>query len=155
MNTTVYAAKQALPVVEKSTNEKELRDLAKNTAEALFSCQTVFPFTFFPDRITVDQNKVDIIYSYFLFTKTIVTLMIEDIRTVEVNTGPLFAEMRFEINGYGKNPPPIRYLAKEDAIKMRRMIMGLAVVKRKEVETEGVANSQIKKNVEKIGLVPD
>lgn len=151
MSQVIY--NQSNPSTKNKNNE--LDRLVKASKKVLYKCRSVFPFTFFPDTVVVDQNKIDIVYSTFFFSKSIFTLMIDDVRTVKVNIGPFFATMLFEVIGYEKNPQPVRFLPKKSALKMRRIIMGLTTAKRERIELESLNRKLLVQKAEEIGTTQE
>lgn len=131
--------------------KQTLEKLQKNSEVLLHSCTSIFPFTLFPDTVTIDPNKVDITHRIFFFSKSIRSLLIEDIRFVDVSTNLFFASLHFEVVGYEKNPEPIRFLAKNDAVKAKQIITGLIAARKKKIPIDAVKNTHLKKKMEKIG----
>jgi len=125
--------------------------LVKATNEKIYSCQSVFPFTLFPDIIKVDQYKIDIIYSIFFFSKSVFTILLKDVRTVKVDSGLFFATLNIEVIGYEKNPTPVRFLPKAAAFKLRDIIMGLVAAKRNKVDLATIDEKTLKADAQKVG----
>lgn len=134
-----------------SRSNEKLQMLRDNAGELLFSCTSIFPFTLFPDTVSIDPNKVDITHRLFFFSKNIRTLLIEDIRFVNVATNLFFAQLHFEVVGYEKNPDPVRFLSKKDAIKAKQIITGLIAARKKNVSLKNVKNKSLTKSAKKIG----
>lgn len=67
--------------------KQKLDNLVLKSRKALFEISAVFPFDFFPDKIKIDENKVDLIYCKFFFNKHMSSFLIEDIHTVTLSTG--------------------------------------------------------------------
>lgn len=132
-------------------SKERLQALRKNADVELFSCTSIFPFTLFPDTVSIDANKVDITHRLFFFSKNIRTLLIEDIRFVNVTTNLFFAKLHFEVVGYEKNPDPVRFLSKEDALKAKQIITGLIATNKKDISLKNVKKKTIKKSAQKIG----
>ena len=77
-------------------SEKDKLDkLVLKSRRVLLEIKAVFPFDFFPDKIKIDENKVDIISSNFFFDKHIASILIEHINTVTLSSGVLFASISF------------------------------------------------------------
>lgn len=147
-NTTIEDYHSAM-IAEAET----LRNLANTTDELLFECTSFFPFDFFPDQVKVYSNKVDIIESYFFFSKSAITLLIQDIQTVEVDTDLFFGSLKFEMKGYERNPVLLKFILKNKAIHLRQMIMGLVTAKREGIEFDKIDTTIIRKEAKKIGDV--
>ena len=95
----------------------------------LMRIHSVFPFDLFPDTITLQKDKIDIIHRPFFFTKEVFTVFINDIRTIRINSGPFFATLSFELKGMmeEQNPEPISFLRKKSAKKIRKLALNLCV----------------------------
>src|SRR5690606_31028444 len=131
----------------KNKQKETIRSLQKGTEGILCKVKAVFPLQLFPDSITVDSNKIDIIYREFFWTKYIFTILHEDLRTIKVSTVPFFATVYFEVKGYEDNPRPVRFLWSEDAVRLREVIIGLNKAIKKKVEVEELPNGKAVKYV--------
>jgi hypothetical protein len=77
---------------------------------------------------------------------------LEDIQTVRVNRGLLFAAMEVEVRGYETNPNPITHLWPEDASKAEKYIMTLTTLKKENVDVNTISVKKLRK---KLGMVED
>lgn len=77
--------------------------------------------------------------------------MLEDIRTVEVATGPFFASLKIDIVGYEINLRPVRFLTKSCALEARKLVVGLAKAKREKIELLRLEKSNVRSETKKIG----
>jgi hypothetical protein len=134
---------------------RALHDLARGAEEVLFECTTVFPFTLFPDQIKVYPNKIDVIDRIFFFSKSVVTILIQDLQTVEIDTDLFFASIRFEWKGYERAPIVVKFLPKVAALRLRQMIMGLVTARREGVPLQKIDTPTIKEEATKIGDVKE
>jgi hypothetical protein len=140
---------------QREVNEviKEVDKLGKiieRTNNVIFELSSTFPFQLFPDRIIIDENKVTIVSKEFLF-KRIFPIMYEDLLTVRVNRGILFAAMEFEVKRLSKKPRAIVYLNPKDATIAKQYIMGLVEAKKANVDLSKLTAEQIKERLEEIG----
>lgn len=132
-----------------------LHNLAAGAEEVLFECTTVFPFTLFPDQVKVYSTKIDVIDRVFFFSKSVITILIQDLQTVEIDTDLFFASIRFEWKGYERKPIIVTFLPKNAAVHLRQMIMGLVTAKREGVPLEKIDTKTIKVEASKIGDVKE
>lgn len=136
--------------------EQRLDLVTRGAQEVLFSVQTVFPFKLFPDTVSVTKDKVEIVYSYFFFSKQVFSILLIELSTVEVETNPFFASMRFEVQGYEKNPEIVRFLPKDAALRLQSTIIGLMSAKKQGVQVEQIPREKLRPQAERIGSVqPD
>ncbi len=131
---------------------KELNQLIESSDRILYECTTVFPFDLFPDKVIVDENKIDIVYKYFFWTERVFSIMIHDIRTIRVSTGPLFASLLIEIKGYEINPEQVSYLPKQAAYSIKQIVMGLMAVKNEGIDTTQMSLPDLRRRLEEIGV---
>lgn len=132
-------------------NSNKLERLSDLSSSLLFSCRTVFPFTLFPDTITVDKIKVSVIQKIFFFSGSVQSILIKDIRFVQLSTSILFGTIKIEMIGYVENPPPINFLSKKDAVKLHNIITGLLVTKAENIDLDELSRKNVVKAVKKIG----
>lgn len=133
-----------------SKKNKKIHNIAKNNNK-ITEIKSVFPFDLFPNLISLDTQKIDIIYYRFPFFRKVFTLFYEDVRTVKIVEGIFFASIHFELKGYEQNPEPIRLLKKHEANKIRQLILGICVVKKEEVEIkQGKKNRKILRKIGKV-----
>lgn len=133
-------------------NEK-LRELVDGTNDLLLKVSTVFPFDFFPDELTIDEYKVNIVFREFFYSEDIHSIMIPLIKDIEVETSLLFGTLKIVPDGYPAQPVCIKFLKKGDALKARRIIQGLMVSAKIGVDTTQIANSVVKREIEDVGRV--
>ena len=64
-----------------------------------------------------------------------------------------FARLKLELGagGYKQNPPSVRYLKKAEALKARRLIMGLIVIDKERIDLSGMDHEEMVRKVEEVG----
>lgn len=126
--------------------------LESNSNEILCHVTSAFPFQLFPDSITVDQNKIDIVYKNFFWNKYLFTILHEDLTTIKIHTGILFASAHFEVRGYETNPDPVTNLYIKDAIRLHHVIIGVnKLIKQTNDSKLHGRKDKLEKKIEKIG----
>jgi hypothetical protein len=128
----------------------KLEELVKETETVIYQLSSVFPFQLFPDKIIIDKSKVTIVRKEIFF-KRVFPILIENIKTVKVSRGLLFAAMEFEITGYEENPRPVTFFWPGEATKAKQYIFGLIQAKKGGVDLAKLTTVQIKKRLEEIG----
>jgi len=136
-------------------SENSLDKLAEMTENRLYMLSSVFPFDFFSNKIYIDQKQIIIIYSQFFWTYQDYHVLVEDILMPVVETGLFFATLRLELGpgGFMQNPPPITFLKKSEALKTKRIIMGLLICRKEKIDFMEMTPDQIVEKVEEIGRV--
>lgn len=128
-----------------------LADLSK---EVLFEAKSVYPFEFFPDKITICLNRITITYVK-PFSKDERPIPIEYLNTAHVTRNLFFASLSIETFGVEK-PNPIHHLKIDDARMARRYILALVECKKNGVNfgDYGIKDiKNIKKKLLTIGKV--
>ena len=129
--------------LNRSKSKETYSAIMKSDENPLYSAQTVFPFTFFTDAISVDRNSVTIEYGLFFFSKKYRTFYIDQIHNVELIKGVLFSSLWFEVDGYNDDPPVITYLWNNDAVKLKEAIDGLILASKSQIDPHELTDRQI------------
>lgn len=129
----------------------KLNKLHKRAVNVLFKCKTVFPFDFFPDTLIIDHNKIDIIHKHFFFESQTVSISIQNINYVKVDSGILFSALKFKLIGLEQNPKPLNYLRKKDAITAQRLIFGLISAGKHHIDLSDLPKEEIFDKLIEIG----
>jgi len=114
-----------------SSSIARLRKLASQSQNTLLKFKSIYPFDLFPDTVTIDTTKVNIIKKDIFGTEDVHSILIEHISNVSVSTGIISSTM--EIIDSSNERFPITYsvkrLRKNDALLARRLIQGLIAAK--------------------------
>jgi hypothetical protein len=122
-------------------------------ATIIYNISAVFPFDFFPNQIIVHENRVDVIYNLFFYSRKIFPMLIRDLNGVTLATGPLFAAIDFEIKGYETNPEPVRFLRKAEAVQAHRIISGLIVASKNNIDLSRLSPNEVRTKAQELGTV--
>lgn len=128
----------------------KLGKLIDKTNSIIYEISSFFPFQLFPDRVIIDENKVTIVRKE-LFFKRVYSIMFEDILTVRVNRGIIFAAIEFKVKRFGQNIRPITYLLPKEATLAKKYILGLIEAKNAKIDMSKLNVFQIKDKLEEIG----
>ncbi len=146
-----HEPKNAVTSKQLSRNEAvKLDALSHETESVIYELSSAFPFQIFPDKLIIDKNKVTVVRKSLLM-KRIFPILMEDIQTVKVNRGPIFASLELEVRGFERNPSPTIFLWPEHASKAEQYILGLIKAKREGVDLTKLTVKDIKTKVERIG----
>ena len=140
---------------KKRKDERGLANLVKRTHRVLLEISTVFPFDLFPDRLTVDENKVNLISSEFFFSGRTHSVLIKEISDVLVDSGFFFAKLQIIDKGFIENSIELRYLWIEDAQKARRIIQGLVVAINEGIDISKIKADDLVKKIEELGEIQE
>lgn len=112
-------------------------ELVKKSNRILATISThKFPIDLFPDTLNVEEGRITVITRNFFFSSQIYSVDIKNIANVLINTAPFFAQLVIVSKTFTENEIKIKYLWKEQAVEIRRIIEGLRTF-----ETEGVDTS--------------
>lgn len=137
---------------------KKFDSVVQGTNKVLLNVKAVFPFDFFPDRIIIDPNKVNVVRKSFFLTEKLHSISIKNITDVYVQTAPFFASLHIMDNAVADNVIIVKYLWKKDAEKARRVIQGLIEASKHEVDihtvSEGDRLDHVREKLSISGRIP-
>lgn len=134
-----------------SETRQKLEEFIESSSEVLFNVKAVYPFDLFPDEVRVDRNQIHILVREFFWSMRIHSIRIENIIEIFLDMGPFFATLNITEESFGKNVVNVKYLPKERAKKLRRIIQGLMVVKKQKVSLEPLGKVEVIEKLEQIG----
>lgn len=134
---------------EKEANK--FRDVVKASRRILFQTKNVFPFDIFPDKLIIDENKIDIVFGTFIFSEEVFSIPYNRLSGATSSIGLFFGSISMEIQGYEENPPMLKWLWRQDSIKARRLINGLVTAHRQGIDLTKLDLTQAMDLVEEIG----
>jgi len=129
----------------------QLKDLVAGSERILLDMKSVFPFDFFPDELIADESKVSIHTNYFFVSKEARSIQYTDIFNVIVSHGLFFANIEIVDRYYAQQPIVVKYLKKDDAILARRIIQGMIIAKKEEIDIGNLPKELLLKRLEEIG----
>jgi len=137
---------------EKPPQESKLNHLVEKSQKVVFEAHSVFPFTLFPNRISVCLNRVTITYQN-LFAKEEFPLLIENITGARIFRSFLFSSLLIDTFGLKSTPDPLKYLKHKDARFARRYILALIECKKSDVDLSVFSLEEIREKLKTIGMV--
>lgn len=134
-----------------TVEDKKLRQVVSSTDSPLLSVKTVFPFSFFPERISVYRLKVDILFHHFFFSYSVFTILIDDLVSAKISTNLFFASLSFELKNFEKNPEPINFLPVTPAARFQHLVNGLIAARNAKVDLTTLSDEELLDKVLAIG----
>jgi len=122
-----------------------------NSQDVLVAADTVFPFTLFPHSIVIDREKVTIVNRTFFRTAEIVSIKIEDVLNVTADIGPFFGAVEVETRFFDPIRHSIKYLRRNDALKVKRILQGYVVALKKGIVCSGFSVQQLIQILDDLG----
>lgn len=132
-------------------HEQNFGNLVEKSDRVLIKIRAIFPFDFFPNEVSVDVNKVNIVTNYCL-TQKIHSVMIKDICDVYIYKGIFFASLSIIDWGFDRNRSiTINYLNKNKADQALKIIQGLMVSAKQNIDVARIDVPDFKSKVEILG----
>jgi len=121
-----------------------LVELTESSQDILYEADTIFPFTIFPDTITLDREKLTIADRFFWRTAKITSTPISEIMSCEANVGPLFGSLHLTFRFFTDNQRTLSFLKRQDVTELQRLIHGYIIAHRREIDTSNVDLEDLK-----------
>ncbi|HEX5744444.1 MAG TPA: hypothetical protein VFX84_03295, partial [Candidatus Saccharimonadales bacterium] len=90
--------------------EHKLEDAVEESHNVLANATTVFPFTLFPDTITIDRHKLTIMHRWFFGMGQAASVPIENIKNIQADLGPFFGSLTITSDHFVNNTQTLNYL---------------------------------------------
>lgn len=110
-------------------------------------------FDIFPDEVTIDLHKVVFTYRIFFDSKKVVSIPISSILTATCTYSLFSGTLNVEVVGELKQPAPIEYLHRNDAMKAERIINGLIICNRQRIDLSLYKTEDVIRKLVEIGGV--
>ena len=118
---------------------KTIHSLVAKSQECLLEIHSIFPLDMFPDRLMVDMSKVVIAYRDFLGIGTEHTILLNEIRDVDVDLSLITANLQFLVSGPGVIWTGIKNLHKHEAMRAKHLIEGLLIAKAEQADFQNIS----------------
>lgn len=122
-------------------------------SKVLFRAKSTFWFDLFPDEIVIDLNKIIIIHRIFFSSHTVTSIPLYNLTNVTCSVNLLFGSVQFEIFGDMNQPEPVRYLSRNDALRVEKIINGLVICYRQKVDLSSYDTQNIVGKLLELGKV--
>lgn len=139
---------------EKLKTEEELIEAIGDAQDVLVRITTMFPFSLFPDTITIDRTKLTITHRDIFKSGEVLSINIEDILNVSASVGPFYGTIKISTRFYDSDKPyTIEHFSRADALKVKRIAQGYVIAKQKEVDCSALSNVELTKLLDELGKV--
>lgn len=122
---------------------EELEELTEKSLDVLYEATTVWPFTLFPDTLTLDREKLTIAKRHFWKVATITSVPVGEIMSAEVSVGPFFGSLDLTFRFFANNERKINFLTRHDATEIQRLIHGYIIAHRREIDVSSVKKHEL------------
>ncbi|HVX57450.1 MAG TPA: hypothetical protein VHA37_06995 [Candidatus Saccharimonadales bacterium] len=140
-----YLLRSLSHMAVKNTREQEdVKEEVGKSQEVLVTAKTVFPFSMFPDTVSVDRTNLTIAHRIFYRVASIITIKIEDIHNIKPNVGPLFGSLVLTTTFVDPDSPyRVNYLRRADALKVTRIVRGYKTALQRKIDTSGLEKKEL------------
>jgi len=149
-----YPVAGALKYTDRDRDEaiEKLHNAIGSAHQVLMSATTVFPFTLFPDTITIDRAKVTVAHRFFFSMAEVVSIPVKDILNVTADIGPIFGSVNITSRFFDqKEPYAISYLWRGDALKIKRIMQGYIIAQQKEIDCSALETKELASMLDELG----
>ncbi len=139
--------------IEQATNLQPtaLETTVTKSHDILFKANTVFPFTLFPDTVTLDREKVTFATRLFFGVAKITSVPVRDILSVEADIGIFFGSVHTSSRYFITDPKSIKYLWRKDAVELQRLLQGYVIVFEQDIECSHISKEELKDLLHDLG----
>lgn len=150
-----YPTQSTSPPLDETENDKRLNHLISKTKKTLLEISSIFIFDLFPDKLTIDENKVNFIYKEAFWIRSIHSILIENIAYVEVRLSILTGTLIIMDMSNFRVPQTyeIKNLTRKNALRARKLIQGLVHAKKTGIDFNQFDCSELECNLEDLGRV--
>ena len=133
---------------------EKLFDAAKSAGDILYKADTVFPFTLFPDTVTIDREKLSISYRMFFRVAKVTSTPLDDIEAVDANVGPFFGSLRITSRFFINNTRVVKFLTREATMQIQSILQGYKLAKEKNIDFSEVDKNELVTMLTTLGKEP-
>jgi hypothetical protein len=126
-----------------ATGPENLEELTAKSQDILYEATTAWPFTLFPDTITLDREKLTIANRFFWRVANITSVPVGEIMSAEVIVGPFFGSLHLTFRFFANNERTLNFLWRKDAVEIQRLIHGYIIAHRREIDVTSVKKDEL------------
>lgn len=129
-----------------------VEDLVRQSNRKVMSISSMFPWSFFPNTIDVEESRITFNFRQFMSYQSH-SIDIKDITNVFIESGLFFATLQVVSKTYTQNDIKVSYLKKEEAVKARRIIEGLRTFSYNNIDTSNYEITELISKLEELHTV--
>lgn len=135
-----------------SKDKQKIDNIVRASHEILAEAHSVFPFTLFPDTITVDRTKITLTIRSFFRSAEVFSIRIEDVLNVTTTVGPFLGTVSVMSRVFNTDKPhTVTYLKRADAIHLKHVAQGYVIALHNNIDCSQFSKEQLIKMLEKLG----
>lgn len=130
----------------------ELQHAIQGAHEVLCTATTLFPFTIFPDTITLDRAKLTVTHRTFFGTAEVMSIRIEDILNVTASIGPILGSVKIVSRVFNvEKPYTVGGFKRQDALLVKRVTQGYVIALQREIDCSSLPVHELAAMLEQLG----
>jgi len=134
----------------KRLNKRKVAKLVKKSNRILVSIRShALPFDFFPDILNIEQERITIINRHMLSSE-VHSVDIKNISNILINNSVLFSQLVIISKTFEENEIKARNLRTKDAVFARRIIEGLRIFEKENIDTSGYTKKELIAKLEEL-----
>jgi hypothetical protein len=131
---------------------QELEHAISGSHEVLCTATTCFPFTLFPDTVTLDRAKLTITHRTFFGAADVMSIRIEDILNVTANIGPILGSIKIVSRVFNiEKPYVVEKFKRNDALRIKHITQGYVIALQREIDCSNLPTPQLAVMLEQLG----
>jgi hypothetical protein len=131
--------------------QEKLIDITEKAQDILFTADTVFPFTLFPDTITLDREKLTVVQRFFFRVAKVITVPITSMISADANVGPFFGSVHMTSKYFIDNTHTVNFLWRHDAEEVHRLMQGFIIAQEKNIDVSDIDMEDLKALLRDLG----
>jgi hypothetical protein len=138
----------------KTETVEELNQAIGASRDVLVRATTVFPFTLFPDTITLDRTQLTITKRDMFRAGEVLSIRVEDILNVTASVDLFFGSIKISTRFFDVDKPyTIRYFRRADALRIKRIVQGYLVAKQRGIDCSALQTTELATMLDNLGKV--
>lgn len=135
-----------------SDSKHELQQAIRGAHEVLCTATTLFPFTIFPDTITLDRAKLTVTRRTFFGMAEVMSIRIEDILNVTASIGPILGSIKIVSRVFNiEKPYIVDRFKRQDALLIKRVTQGYVIALQREIDCSSLPVHELAAMLEQLG----
>ncbi len=142
----------ANPTPSPEATKLELQHAIQGSHEVLCTASTVFPFTLFPDTITLDRAKLTVTRRTFFGMAEVMSIRIEDILNVTSGIGPMLGSVKIVSRVFNTEKPfVVDRFKRNDALRVKRITQGYVIALQRQIDCSSLPTMELAAMLEQLG----
>jgi hypothetical protein len=134
---------------------EELSQAVGNIEAPLVTATTVWPFTLYPDTITLDRTKLTVTRRKMMKAAEVQSIRVEDILNITANVSLFFGSISIATRFFTPDKPvTVNFFKRGDALRIKRIAQGYLIARQQNIDCTNLSNEELSKVLDELGHVP-